>query len=479
MCSRSRLQNSILPRHFMPRCVRDSANLFHAARQYASLIVVGLLLGGMTSTITAAAEFRAASAKADITPSESVDLWGYSDRSGPSIGTHDPLFAKVLLLDDGQHRLALVTLDLGRPFGTDSMESVRRRVRAAARVEQVFFCASHTHSGPFINDSYPEGKRAAWETRALDRIAAAIEDAAGRLQAAALGVGEGDIFIGHNRRYVRPDGTVKMLWRNATKTPTHPLDPRVGVLRVDDRHGHVLAVLVNYACHPVIFGPDNLKFSADYPSTMAAVVEQAFGEGTVCLFLQGAAGDINPYFDKMRLEEDAEKLMRQTGRELGEEALRVARTIEPQPPAKPELQFTLDVRHFKPRYDPQTLLAQLKSQVKPEVLERYRAYLNAPLDFPVTTLLINRQIALIGMPGEPFVEFGIAFRDRSPAAHSFFSGYANGYHGYFPTIRAAVEGGYGAEGIVARTEVGAGEAMLDTALIRLYTMLGQLKPLSR
>ncbi len=82
------------------------------------------------------------------------------------------------------------------------------------------------------------------------------------------------------------------------------------------------------------------------------------------------------------------------------------------------------------------------------------------------------------MPGEPFIDFGLSFRDRSPAQASFFAGYANGYFGYFPTIRAAVEGGYGAEGLVARTEVGAGEAMLDTALIRLYKLLGQLKPLA-
>jgi neutral ceramidase len=449
----------------------------HVILRLTRCLLVGLLLGLTCASVLPAAEFRAASAKADITPQESFDLWGYADRSGPSRGTHDPLFGKVLLLDDGTHRLALVTLDLGRTFGVESMDVVRRRVRGSAGVEQVFFFASHTHSGPFINDTYPPGKRPAWEERALDRIAAAIEQAAARLQPAVLGVGEGDVLIGHNRRFVRPDGTVKMLWRNATKTPTHPVDSRVGILRVDGGDGRTLAVLVNYACHPVVFGPDNLKYSADYPSAMAGVVEPAFGDGTVCLFLQGAAGDINPYVDKTPLAEDAEKLMQETGRELGREALRVARSIVPKPPDKPELQFALDLRHFQHRYDPQALLAQLRGQVKPEVIERYKGYLTAPLDCPVTTLLINRQIALVGMPGEPFVEFGLAFRDRSPAAFSFFAGYANGYHGYFPTIRAAVEGGYGAEGLVSRAEVGAGETMLDTALIRVHTMLGQLKPL--
>jgi len=288
-------------------------------------------------------------------------------------------------------------------------------------------------------------------------------------------VGEGSTFIGHNRRLVQADGKVKMLWRNATKAPTHPVDPRVGIIRVDARDGHPLAIVVNYACHPVIYGPDNLQYSADYPSAMAEVVEGGLGPQTVCLFLQGAAGDINPYYDKMELKEDAEKLMKATGRQLGEEALRVAKSVLTKTPAKPELQFALETRRFHLRYDPEKLLAGMKAALKPEVFQRYKNYLTTPLDCAVTTLLINREIAIIGMPGEPFVEFGLNFRDRSPVENSFFGGYANGYHGYFPTIRAAVGGGYGAEGLVARTEVGAGEEMLNMAIIRLYEMLGLLK----
>jgi neutral ceramidase len=467
-------------RAFMLACPRFARAFRHGGSSTFGLRAFPLFLALVCLPASASsAEFRASAAKADITPSGSVDLWGYSDRSGPATGKRDPLFAKVLLLDDGTHRLALVTLDLGRTFGLESMNFVRERVHKSAGVEQVFFFASHTHSAPVIDDAYPPGKRPAWETAALERIAAAIEQAATRLEPAKIGTGEGEVFIGHNRRYVYPDGTVKMLWRNATKTPTHPVDPRVGVIRVDGAGGRVIAVVVNYACHPVIFGPDNLRYSADYPSATARVVEEGFGQGAVSLFLQGAAGDINPFYDKMRLEEDADKLLEETGKKLGDEALRVARSIETRAPAHPELTFTLDMRHFKLRYDAEKLLAPMKTTVKPAVFERYRKYLETPLDCPVTTLVINREIALAGMPGEPFTDFGLSFRDRSPAQASFFAGYANGYFGYFPTIRAAVEGGYGAEGLVARTEVGAGEAMLDTALIRLYKLLGQLKPMPK
>ena len=56
----------------------------------------------------------------------------------------------------------------------------------------------------------------------------------------------------------------------------------------------------------------------------------------------------------------------------------------------------------------------------------------------------------------------------------FFFGYCNGYHQYFPTIEAAAEGGYGADNQVAPAAVGAGEQLMNTALIWLYQMQGKL-----
>ena len=445
----------------------------HRFSLHLYVVLASLVLSGFA---TFAAEFRAATAKTEITPSDLVMMWGYSDRSGPAVGTHDPLYAKILLLDDGNLRVAWVTLDLGRPFGMESMNLVRDRVQKSAQVAYVCFSASHTHSGPAIDDFYPDGKCPQWESAALDKIAVAIEQATARLQPAHIGTGEGSVFIGHNRRLMQPDGKIKMFWRNETKIPTYPLDPRVGIIRVDSQSGKTLGVVVNYACHPVVFGPDNLQYSADYPGAMAEVVEGAFGPDCVCHFLQGAPGDINPYYDKSKLDEGAETLMRETGRQLGNEALRVAKTITPSVPKTPEIQVSIETRRFKPRYDPRKLLDQLRARaVRPEFLDRYEKHLATPMDCPVTTVLINRDIALMGMPGEPFVEFGLNFRDRAPAANAFFAGYCNSFHGYFPTIRAAVEGGYGAEGFTARVEVGAGEAMVDMAIIRLLTMQGLLK----
>jgi hypothetical protein len=89
-------------------------------------------------------------------------------------------------------------------------------------------------------------------------------------------------------------------------------------------------------------------------------------------------------------------------------------------------------------------------------------------------VLINKRIALMTMPGEPFVEFQIDWRNRCPVRDAFFMGYANGSFGYFPTIQAASLGGYGAANTATFVEPGAGERMVDHARVRLYEMLGKL-----
>ena len=273
------------------------------------LIFLGLpLLLGLS--VLQARDFRAAAGKIDITPPAGLKMWGYSARSGESARVLDPLHARILILEADALRLALVTLDLGRTHSEIAMNLVRERVRDPAQIQEVFFFASHTHSGPVIEDHASRSEIPEWELAMLERIVAGIEEASAQLAPARIGAGSGEKQIGHNRRLIQPDGSVKMLWRNATKTPTSPVDARVGVIRIDDLRGTPLAVLVNHACHPVILGPDNLSYSADFAGAMAGHVEDKMTGNPVCLFLQGAAGDINPYLDKTPLEQDGARLMR-------------------------------------------------------------------------------------------------------------------------------------------------------------------------
>ncbi|PYV79948.1 MAG: hypothetical protein DMG93_19990, partial [Acidobacteria bacterium] len=173
-------------------------------------------------------------------------MYGFLDRlkdNKLSTGTLDPLYARVLVLEAGEKRLALVTLDLGRTFRESELAQLRQRLKATAGISFLIVTASHTHSGPNILDQEAGGKLQAWETSAIEKISAAVVEASRHLIDAQIGTGRGEVYIGYNRRQVQPDGTIKMLWTNPGKQPTAPLDPTVFVMRVDDASGKPLAIL--------------------------------------------------------------------------------------------------------------------------------------------------------------------------------------------------------------------------------------------
>src|SRR5438093_7285378 len=78
------------------------------------------------------APLKAGVAKVDITPPTGVLMWGYFDRLTPSKATLDPLYARVLVLEAGETRLALVALDLGRAFGRPRSRACARRPESRA-----------------------------------------------------------------------------------------------------------------------------------------------------------------------------------------------------------------------------------------------------------------------------------------------------------------------------------------------------------
>ena len=423
---------------------------------------------------------RAGVARVDITPPAGEQMWGFEDRHQPATGTLDPLYARVLVLEAGPEsaprRLAVVTLDLGRSFGPGSLARLREAARRSSGIACLLVAASHTHSAPVIRDEYRDAPPA-WEQAALDKIGRAIAEAAGALQPARIGVGTGAVYIGHNRLRVNPDGTVSWFERNQTRIPTAPVDPTVTVLRIDRADGAPLAVLTNYACHPVVFGADNLRYSADFPAVMNRVVERELGGQVQSFFLQGAPGDINPYYAVTPMEQDAAGRRDWTGARLGEEAARVAKAIHTRAVDTPSMDFAESTITVRLRWDVDKFRAALSKFLGPDGMEIYGARIVPEIQLPVTTVLIDRDIALMTMPGEPFVDFQMNWRDRCPVPHALLLGYTNGYNGYFPTIAAASRGGYGAASASTWAEPGAGERMVDNAVVKVYEMLGRLSDL--
>jgi len=430
-----------------------------------SLIFIALL------AVRANAELRAGVAKADLDPPIAIHMAGYGPTRS-SKGTLDALEARVLALSDGSRTIAFITLDLCFTFDEKFMEQIRADVRGT--VDEVIFHASHTHSGP----TYSEAPQAV--EHAVPRIEGAIRSAAAAMVPVQIGNGWGQTYIGFNRRYIETDGAVEMFWRNEPKiSTTFPVDPTVGVIRIDRRDGTPLAILVNYACHPVVLGPDNFDYSADYPGEMRRVVEHAMGHDSMAFFLQGAPGDINPFYDKTPLIEDAVKVMKETGRKLGLEAIRVANSIQSRATDQARIQTKTVVLTVANRWNREKLEAEVKAHY-PETSGIARRLIVQDMRMPVTTFVLDlgspdRDLAFVGFPGEPFVEFQMQLRTKSPLPNSFLVGYTNGYFAYLPTIAAAVRGGYGANTTVNPSAVGTGERMLNTGLISIYELLGMLK----
>ena len=415
---------------------------------------------------------KAGVAKVDITPKTHEMMWGYGARVQPATTTLDPLYARVLVLEAGGKRLAIVTLDLGRSFGEASLGRLQEEVRKSSAISCLLVTASHTHSAPVIQDEY-QGAPPAWEQNALGGIAAAIATAASHLQDARIGVGTGSVLIGHNRLHVNDNGTVSFFERNPTMIPTSPVDPTVTVLRIDTANGDPLAVLINYACHPVVLGAGNLQYSADFPAITNRVVEKVLGGNVESFFVQGAPGDINPYYADLPPAEDAIKLRDWTGEKLGEEAARVAKAIHTETDPAAIIDYREQTIPFKLRWNPEQLRAAMLDTMGAKTLELMGGSVRTPIEVHVTAVLIDKHIAIASIPGEAFVDFQESWRARCPVPTALFFGYTNGYHGYFPTIRAASRGGYGAASASTWLEVGAGEHVLDWAVIQTYDMLGK------
>src|SRR5499427_625417 len=142
------------------------------ARQFA----LGLLIGGLalvSRTPGDTATLKGGVARVEITPPAGLPMYGYRNRTSPSQGVLDPLYARVLALEAGETRLAIVTLDLGEIFANHWLDRLRETVRKSSRVSYVLVVASHTHSGPAPQGDCPSRQVPAWETAALDNIAKA------------------------------------------------------------------------------------------------------------------------------------------------------------------------------------------------------------------------------------------------------------------------------------------------------------------
>ncbi|MDZ4288330.1 MAG: hypothetical protein U0984_10245, partial [Prosthecobacter sp.] len=159
----------------------------------------------------------------------------------------------------------------------------------------------------------------------------AVKEAWKNMVPVKVGAGAGhENRISENRRVKMKDGS-EVDMRRAYSMPRDedvagvgPIDSQVGLLRLDREDGRPLAVLYNFACHPIM-NPPSKGNSADYPGFASKVIEESLGEGAVAFFVQGCGGDINPVrYKEVSRPADAEPL----GTMLGASVMGAARQIQ-------------------------------------------------------------------------------------------------------------------------------------------------------
>jgi neutral ceramidase len=144
-------------------------------------------------------------------------------------------------------------------------------------------------------------------------------------------------------------------------------------------------------------------------------------------------------------------------------------------PASPSVKGMVETFHFKTRVDlnDRKVTAAYERAFFPEISRNYAREFADGLDAELNTVLINGEVAIVGASGEFFCNHANRLRARSYVKHTLFFGYCNGHGMYFPTIEAASEGGYGADPGVSFAELGAGEQMMDKALLNIYILSGK------
>jgi hypothetical protein len=238
----------------------------------------------------------------------------------------------------------------------------------------------------------------------------------------------------------------------------------IGVIRFDDEAGDPLAVLVNFAAHPVMTNNRVLKYSADYPGFMQNRVESALK--TNCMFMQGAAGDLSP--NAPPDHQGPQKF----GEHLGDIVTELAKGIKTETPKNPSIVGKVDDFVFATRLDLASpiLQAAFAAAFFPELARNFEVEFAGGLPVELNTVVLNGEIALVGGSGEFFSGHSVRLKERSYLPHTFFFGYCNRHSMYFPTIEAVSEGGYGADNRVSPVKIGAGEEIMNQALINIYTL---------
>jgi neutral ceramidase len=478
-----------------------------------SRILYLVFLTGLLSEVgllhAAEESLRVGVAEVDITPPMGFLMAGYYHER-KATGTRDALQAKAIVFRGPKEQAALVVCDL-TGIAADLSFEVRRRASAKTGIPEkhIVVAATHSHTAPdYTRDLYQhlaaKGKapdKPRYAAKLIAGIVEAIVKAHGNAMPATLEAGSARQAkaVSFNRRFVMKDGSVKTWMRldhPDVVRAAGPIDPEIGMVLARAVEGKKpIGVLSNFALHLDTVG--GTMWSADYPYYIDKAVRRALGKGVVSVFGLGCCGDIN-HVDPVAKERNKTEFI---GESLG-------KTVEGKiGKLRPLKRQTLRVRHTKvmvpmQKVSPEQamrarpLLLDARAGKKVEFFDLVRAHKAVVLDglqnkasrgraedaiswglshawagvgthlpVEVQAIGLGDEVGIVCLPGEVFVELGLAIKQASPFKTTLIVELSNCVETmYVPTRTAYAGGSY--EVTNSALEPGSGE-MLAEAAIRL------------
>ncbi len=455
---------------------------------------VGLAFPAKAAERQTGAPLLAGAAAVDISPPVGWRRSGGYDEL-ISVGVHDPLFAKALVLRQGDEQFAIVVCDLTGMFREVS-DRIRRRTSrlTGIPVERIVVSATHTHGGPeywgVLRDVWHEGavrrlgrdphESIDYVGQLVERCARAIEIASrGAVSVQAEAGSAEQEGLAFNRRFHMRDGTVRFnpgVHNPDILRPAGPTDRELPiVLFRSTANKRPLVSLTTFAMHTAVYGGE--EFGACFPGEMQRSLSEALGEKFVSIFGEGTAGDVNHVDVSSKRELPAKERSVEIGRTLAKTVLDTIPKLEPC--RAPSLAAGAVTVHagVLPVFDEQVARARgiLSGELspRPDFLLQVDSYriLNAermrkehgdlyPMEIQAARL--DEGTALVTLPHEIFVELGMAIKTRSPFKRTLVISLANDMDFYVATRRAYAEGSY--EISTSPVQPGTGEKLVDAAV---------------
>lgn len=470
---------------------RSWIRLFQPLPLCALCVLCGSTFPRLSRTASAE-ELRAGIAVVDVTPPVPYRMSGYFYER-VSTGVNDPLQAKAIVFEQGDQRAALVFCDMiGMSHRVTTLAREQASLTTGIPASHIAIAATHSHTGPLYFDALRNHlhqralkqfgadpyERTDYPAKLAMNLVNVIVEAQKSLAPVELASGYArQDGLAFNRRFHMRDGSVRFNPGRLNPDivrPAGPVDPQVGLVAISKPGADKPeACLSSFALHLDTVG--GTEFSADYPKFVEDKLRAAFGSEFTLLFGTGTCGDINHHDVTTERVPTTDEI----GGKLGDTITGALEGSDLTPIAKPDLAVRQTIVEVPlQHYSSEEVAAARKNMdligtKQLQFLDEVKTYKIVSLQgrqgkteaLEVQAFRLGPETAIVTLPGEIFVDLGLAIKAASPFKTTLVIELTNDSIGYVPTEKAFVEGSY--EVVNSRVESGGGEQLAKAAIALL------------